>query len=53
VIALDGGVIAPPDSGTAGDSGTATCALYGQSCATVGCCNGVPCDPTLKVCRYP
>jgi hypothetical protein len=46
VIALDGGVIPGADGGPGG-----TCALYGQSCATVACCSGVPC--TNNVCRYP
>lgn len=35
----------PPDAGPGGQ-----CALYGQSCATLACCDNVPC--TAGLCRY-
>jgi hypothetical protein len=60
-IITDGGVVPLPDSGPVdsgtqpdgapADAGPPVCAFYGQSCATLGCCDGVPC--TGGVCRYP
>ena len=62
-VLADGGVTdaAPPgtDGGTvltdAGDGGTSTCSLYGQTCtANSDCCNGVPCDTMgTKTCHFP
>lgn len=42
-----------PDSGSGGSDGGSggACALYGQSCETLSCCDGVPCIE--QVCRYP
>jgi hypothetical protein len=54
----DGGVIVPPgpdagpDAGAGADAGPpGVCALYGQSCTKVPCCDGVPC--ASGTCHFP